>query len=169
MTRRNIALFGFMGTGKTSVGKMLAADLDLQFTDMDLVIEASSGKSISRIFAENGEPYFRSLEKKLVKELAMKSGLVIGTGGGVVLDEENINDLSRTGMAVCLMAEPEEILKRLEHDGSRPLLADGDKLQKIKSILDKRKHLYERVPVRIQTTGMTVKEVSERIKSLYAS
>lgn len=163
---RNIVLFGFMGTGKTSVGKKLAAEMNMRFLDMDHVIEEREGRAINDIFATDGEAYFRQLERSLVKELADREGMVIGTGGGVVLNEENISDFAGTGLCVCLNADPQEILKRLENDGSRPLLAEGDKLQKIRDILESRKALYANVPEQIDTDGMTVEDVVSRIKEL---
>ena len=163
---KNIVIFGFMGTGKTSVGIKLACDLDMEFVDMDHIIEAREGRAISDIFATDGEPYFRKLERELVQELSGREGLVIGTGGGVVLNEDNISDFSESGTCVCLNAEPEEILKRLENDGSRPLLAEGDKLKKIKGILDARRALYAKVPEQIATTGLSADEVVARIGEL---
>lgn len=163
---KNIVLFGFMGTGKTSVGKALAQELGMQFLDMDHIIEEREGRTINDIFATDGEPYFRELEFNLVKELSQREGLVIGTGGGVVLNEENIKSFASTGLCVCLNAAPEEILRRLESDGSRPLLAEGDKLQKIRDILDSRQALYAKVPEQIETSGMTVAEVACGIEAL---
>jgi len=152
-----------MGTGKTSVGKGLASRLGVQFVDMDHIIEEREKRSISSIFATDGEPYFRALERELVKELAQRDGLVIGTGGGVVLNADNVADLSATGLCVCLNAEPAAILERLEGDGSRPLLAEGNKLEKIKSILDSRREKYARVPQQLDTTGLSVEQVVDRI------
>ncbi len=163
---KNIVLFGFMGTGKTSVGKKLAGELGMQFVDMDHLIEEREGRSINDIFASDGEPYFRNLERGLVRELSQREGLVIGTGGGVVLNRDNISDFAATGLCVCLNAGPEEILQRLEHDGSRPLLAEGDKLQKIKDILGTRAALYANVPEQVDTNGMSVDEVAARIKEM---
>jgi len=137
--KQNIVLVGFMGTGKTCVGKLLAGKLGMSFVDMDDVIEKQEGKSISLIFAEDGEPYFRKLERKLVRELSCKKDLVIGAGGGVVLNRYNIEEFSCTGRVVCLTAEPETILERVTKDTHRPLLAEGNKLEKIKTLLERRK------------------------------
>jgi len=163
----NIVLVGFMGTGKTTVGTALVRKLGLAFVDMDHLIEQRQGKPISRIFAEQGEPFFRALERQLVAELAGRTGLVIGTGGGIVLNAENVSYFSRTGLVVCLMATPEAILKRLENDTQRPLLAGGDKMQKITGLLDKRRPLYEAIPHRIDTSELTVEQVADRIITLY--
>ena len=163
---KNIVLFGFMGTGKTSVGRKLAFRLGMEFVDMDHIIEEREGRLIKDIFATDGEQYFRNLERALVKELSQRQGLVIGTGGGVVLNRNNISDFAQTGLCVCLSAAPGEILKRLEKDGSRPLLAEGDKLQKIKGILDSRRELYASVPLQVDTTGLSPDEVATRIVDL---
>jgi shikimate kinase len=162
-SRRNIVLVGFMGTGKTSVGQALAARLGMTFVDMDVVIQQRQGRPISKIFAENGEPFFRGLERELVRELSAKSGLVIATGGGIVLNPDNVRDFSTTGLVVCLWATPEAILKRLEGDTTRPLLQAADKMTKIRGILETRRPLYEAIPFRLDTSSLTVREVADRI------
>lgn len=164
---QNIVLVGFMGTGKSAVGRRLASALKYEFVDMDSIIVSREGKPIPRIFAENGEPHFRALERALVKELAAKSRQIIATGGGIVLNPDNINDFSTTSLVVCLTATPEAILKRVEHDTNRPLLAGGDKFQKIKDLLGKRQHLYDAIPNRIDTTGSSIADVTERILQLF--
>jgi len=162
----NIVLVGFMGTGKTCVGRRLAARLDLRFVDMDLLLEERAGKPIARIFAEDGEPRFRALERALAGELATRSGLVIATGGGVVLDPDNVRDFSRTGLVVCLRATPETILRRVASETHRPLLAGGDRLAKIAALLESRRHLYDAIPHQVDTTECSVAEVAERIVAL---
>ena len=166
-TYANIVLVGFMGTGKTSVGRELAETLGLTFLDMDDVIEERAGKSIPRIFAEDGEPHFRELERNLCRELAAGAGRVIATGGGVVLNADNIRDYSRTSLVVCLWAEPEAILARVAHDTNRPLLAVEDKLGKIVSLLEARRPLYEAIPCRVDTTTMSVEDVVAEVSVLY--
>lgn len=165
----NIVLLGFMGTGKTSVGRALAQRLRMTFADMDALIEEREGKSISRIFAEDGEPHFRALERALVSELAAGTGRVIGAGGGVVLNPDNVRDFERTGLAVCLSATPEEILRRVRDDAARPLLAGGDKLASIVRILEQRRQHYAAIRRRIDTTGLTVAQVVERILAMYGA
>ncbi len=165
--KRNIVLFGFMGTGKTSVGKILAARLGMDFVDMDSIIEQRQKKPVSRIFAEDGEPAFRRLERELVVELSAGTGMVIATGGGVVLNRQNIDDFGATGLAVCLKAPPEEIFRRLEGDNTRPLLADGDKKQKAAALLEKRRDCYAAVPMQVDTASLTVEQVSEKIIAVY--
>lgn len=164
---RNIVLVGFMGAGKTCVGRFLAERLGMTFVDMDDVIVEREGKPIPRIFADEGEPHFRLVERRLVRELAARGGQVVGTGGGIVLDPDNIQDFSRTGLVVCLRASPRTILERVAHDTNRPLLAGADKMAKIRDILDARRALYDAVPCRVDTDSLTVEEVAQRIIGLY--
>ncbi|NQU41168.1 MAG: shikimate kinase [Lentisphaerae bacterium] len=166
---RNIVLIGFMGTGKTSVGRKLATALGLSFVDMDAIIEEREGRPITEIFATDGEPYFRDLERNLVCELAAREGLVVGTGGGVVLNPDNLSDFAATGLLVCLQASPETILDRVAHDTTRPLLAGEDKMKKILGILESRQPLYAALPHQVDTDGLTIAEVSEHIRRLYAA
>ena len=158
-----------MGTGKTSVGKRLAERLAMTFLDMDALIEQRERRPISRIFTEDGEPFFRALERKAVHELSARTGLVVATGGGIVLNADNIVDFSRTGLVVCLAATPETILRRVEHETHRPLLAGGDRLQKIRDLLARRQPLYDAIPDRVETDSLTVEQAVEAIVQLYES
>lgn len=159
----NLILVGFMGTGKTVTGKVLAERLGRAFVDMDGVIEAREGRSIPRIFSESGEPHFRELERALVQELAAQQNLVIAPGGGIVLNPDNIRDFSATGRVICLRASPEWILKRVGHDTNRPLLQTDDKLGRIRELLAKRQALYDAIPLQIDTDGKTPAEVADEI------
>ena len=164
---KNLVLMGFMGTGKSRVGALLAARLQMELLDMDAVIEQRAGKPITRIFAEEGEPAFRAMERSLVRELAAQDGRIISTGGGIVLNSDNVRDFAATGFVVCLMASPETILARVGHETHRPLLAAPDKLGRIRELLDKRKPFYEAVPSRVVTDGLTAEEVADRVLLLY--
>ena len=164
---KNIVLFGFMGTGKTHIGQTLAKQLHLKFTDMDDVIVQRAGKPIPEIFANEGEPHFRALERQVVIDLSQESGYVIATGGGVVLNADNVRDFSETGLVVCLSATPEVILARVEHDTNRPLLHTDDKMAKICTLLESRQALYDAVPNQIDTSDLSVTEVVERIQALW--
>ena len=165
--KRNLVLVGFMGTGKSRVGKSLAERLGMTFLDMDEVIVQRTGKPIPRIFAEDGEPHFRELERNLVKELSAQGGRVIATGGGIVLNADNVGDFGRTGLVVCLSATPAAILERVGGDTNRPLLAGGDKMKKIAELLTKRQPLYAAIPHQVDTTRLTIEQVSDKIVSLY--
>jgi len=169
MGRRNIVLMGFMGTGKTTVGRMLAAKLGLRFVDMDAIIEERQGKPISRIFAEEGEPHFRALERALVQELSAQDGLVVATGGGVVLNRQNIDDYSRTGLVVCLSAAPGTILARVAQETHRPLLEGDEKARRIVTLLESRRALYASIPHQIDTNALTAEQVTAAIVKLYAA
>ncbi len=157
-----------MGTGKSTVGHLLAAKLGMRFVDMDQLIEQREGRRISDIFATEGESHFRALERGTVEELSRESGLVIATGGGVVLDPRNIEDFDRSGLVVCLNASPKTILARVESDNSRPLLADGDKLLKIEGILAERAECYARVENQVETDGLGAEAVADRIIAMYS-
>ena len=165
-THANVVLVGFMGTGKTTIGKLVATSLHMEFVDMDDIIVQRQQKPISQIFEEEGEAHFRQIERELVKELADKNGLVVGTGGGVVLNPHNISDFERSGRVICLTATPEEILARVQSDTSRPLLAGDNKLGKIKTLLDARQHLYRAMTTQIDTTNLSTAQVVARIVAL---
>lgn len=162
----NIILIGFMGTGKSTVGRLLAEKLGMRFVDMDQLIEERERRSISEIFAVDGEQHFRALESDLVRELALESGLVIATGGGVVLDPRNIETFERCGLVVCLNASPETILARVESDNCRPLLEHGDKLARIESMLDSRASHYAQVEHQIDTDGLKPESIAVLIVNL---
>lgn len=155
----NVVLLGFMGTGKTSVAKMLAESLKMHFVEMDSVIEEKEGMSINEIFAKKGEPYFREAEREVVIELSSQDGLVISGGGGVVLNPDNIKELEKNSTLICLNAEPEEIYNRVKDEDYRPLLNVEEPLKKIRDLLDYRRPYYNRIPIQIDTTGKTILEV----------
>ena len=164
---RNLILVGFMGTGKTHIGHALAKRLELTFMDMDDAIVERAGKPIPEIFADDGEAQFRSLERQLVIDIAGQTGLVVATGGGVVLNPANVQDFSKSGLVICLSATPEVILSRVEHDTNRPLLNAGDKMEKIQTLLASRQALYEAIPNQIDTSELNAEAVVDRILSLY--
>lgn len=150
----NVILTGFMGTGKTSLGKLLATRLGRPFVDIDKKIEDETKMSIPTIFEQYGEAHFRELEKTAVKELSQRRGLVIATGGGTIKDEENIRLLKNSGVMICLTAEPEEILNRTARRGERPVLDGGgdERLATIKKLLAERKQYYDRADYQVDTT-----------------
>ncbi len=165
-SRRNIILVGFMGTGKTVTGRVLAEQTGLELVDMDSIIEERAGKAISEIFETDGEAAFRTMERELVQELAQREGLIISTGGGIVLNPDNIADFEKTGLVVCLKATPETIFKRVEKDTTRPLLA-GDKKAQIASILEMRQPLYDAIAHGVDTDGLTAEETATPILRAY--
>ena len=164
---RNIVLVGFMGTGKTTVGKLLAEKTGMPLLDMDSLIVERAGTSINEIFADDGEPHFRMLERTIAQELATQNGQIISTGGGIVLNPDNIVDFEKNGLVVCLLASAETVLDRVRNDNSRPLLA-GDKEANIVELLDSRKSLYEAIEHKIDTNERRSPEsIATEIIDLY--
>ncbi len=140
--KNNIVLCGFMGSGKTTVGKAVAEALNFEFVDSDYYVQQKLGRTISEIFAENGEEYFRNAETEALKELATKTNTVIATGGGAVLKAENISLLKSSGLVVFLDVSPETVINRLKNDTTRPLLMRPDRDNVIRELLTLRKPLY---------------------------
>ncbi len=160
---KNIILVGFMGTGKTAVGKALARRFKMEFVDMDDLIEEREGMKIPDIFASKGEPYFRKVEKEVAKEASARSSLVIAAGGGVVIDEENVKNLRSSGVMVCLTATADKIFDRIKASTRRPLLNVSDPKEKISELLAKRAAYYTRADHRIDTSRLSVEEVVDKI------
>ena len=161
----NIILTGFMGTGKTSLGKLLATKLGRPFVDIDKKIEAEQKLSIPKIFEQFGEEHFRALEKSAVKELSERRGLVIATGGGTIKDEENLRLLKSSGVLICLTTEPEEIFNRTARRGERPVLDGGgdERLATIKKLLAERKKFYDRADYQVDTTEWSPLQIIDDI------
>lgn len=160
---QNIALIGFMGTGKSSVGQLVAAQLHFTFLDTDHVIEARAGKSISEIFAQQGEPAFRELENKIVGELVTRKRTVISTGGGLPANPDNLASLKTHSLVVCLWASPEKILERVRTQTHRPLLNEADPLAKIRSLLEERGPYYRQADVLLNTELRSLKDVAQQV------
>ncbi|MGB1289017.1 MAG: shikimate kinase [Aggregatilineales bacterium] len=157
----NIVLTGFMGTGKTTVGKALARRLDRVFFDMDAAIEHRTGLTIPRIFASYSEPFFRAIERGLAHELALQENLVIATGGGALLDKESYEALSQTGFIVCFMASPDVIEERLRQSDDRPLAG------RWREIFTEREPTYAAMPNQIQTDTATPEALAEEVIALW--
>lgn len=168
---KNIILTGFMGTGKSTIGSLLAQRLDRRFVDMDVELEALFGKPISRVFAEEGEAVFRTAECKLCADLSQQSGLVISTGGGALVNAQNREALSATGILLCLTASADEILRRVAHYEDRPLLAGNfdEKKQKVQNLLRQRRPAYAAILHQIDTTQRTPDEIIAQIEDALAA
>jgi shikimate kinase len=167
---KNIILTGFMGTGKTAVGRRLAKLLSYTFVDTDSLIEARDGRSIPQIFAEAGEAPFRQMEHEIARELAGAGRTVISTGGGLLMNEANTAVLSQNGIIFCLTAEVDTILARVSiaEGVERPLLAGPDPKARIEALLAERQETYGQF-IQLATDGKTIDEVArellKRIKS----
>jgi shikimate kinase len=160
---QNIALIGFMGTGKSSVGQLVAAQLHFTFLDTDHVIEARAGKTISEIFEQEGEPAFRELEKKIVAELVTRKKTAISTGGGLPADTGNLASLKTHSLVVCLWASPEKIWERVRSQTHRPLLNEPDPLAKIRLLLAEREPFYRQADVLLNTEMRSLKDVAQQV------
>ena len=164
----NIYLVGFMGTGKTSVGRLLAEKKRWNFIDLDELIELKERRRIVDIFAKEGEPYFRKIEKKALREVASQKNFVVACGGGIVLDKENIKVMKSSGLMVCLTAAPKEILKRVAANTQRPLLNVTDPAGRIEILLKMRAPYYAQSDRTVDTTRLSIKEVAAKISKIPA-
>lgn len=157
----NIILAGFMGTGKTTVGRVIAKQLGRRFIDSDQYIVTITRKPIPEIFSDHGEAYFRQLEAQTALELAKLSDVVIATGGGMFLNWDNYQILARSGTVFCLHTPPETIQTRLGADSERPLASNWA------TLYQQRQSLYARIPHQIDTSERTPEEIAEQIIQLW--
>lgn len=194
MKIHNIYLVGFMGTGKTSIGRELAkkknklenrglasnkpegnglasfgqshSQSQWQFVDLDDLIELKEKRTISDIFAQEGEPYFRRVEKKTLKEASCQEKFIVACGGGIVMDKENIKMMKETGRIVCLTATPEAILNRTSGYLHRPLLNVENPKKQIELLLKLRAAFYAQADKTIDTSNLSIAEVVSRIMKI---
>ena len=160
----NIILTGFMGTGKSLVGKKLAKGLKMSYLDTDKLIEEREAAKICWIFQEKGEDYFRRVETEIIKEVSSFDNCVISTGGGAILKKENLAALKRKGVIICLSAHPEVILKRTSESQNRPLLKSKDPKSAVEDLLKTRRSFYEKADFEVDTSELATSEVVERIE-----
>ncbi len=161
---KNIYLIGFMGVGKTSVSKELGKVLGFRVIEIDDIIEKTIGISINEIFSKYGEDYFRNLETKKLKGIRGEYKSVVSTGGGIVTREENIKFMKNEGVVVLLKAKPETIFNRLKDTNTRPILNNNMNVEYIKSLMDKRKDLYNMAKdIEIYTDDKSIEEVCREI------
>lgn len=160
---KNIILIGFMGTGKTAVGRELSRLLNMKLIDVDTEIEKSEKMTINEIFERFGEARFRDIETDMVKKVAQNKNVIISTGGGVVLRAENMESLKKNGIIVCLTASPEKIFERISNNSDRPLLRVEDPLKKIKELLTFREPFYKKAEIMIDTDDKNPLQIAEEI------
>ena len=160
---RNVTLVGFMGTGKSTVGQHVATQLHYHFLDTDAMVEQRVGKTIPKIFADDGEPAFRQLECETVAKLAEMSSVVIATGGGLVCNPANMASLKTHSLVVCLWAAPDTIWRRVKNQSHRPLLQDPNPQAKIERLLAEREPHYRTADVLVSTEFRSVREVAHQI------
>jgi shikimate kinase len=167
--QRNIIITGFMGTGKSTVGELVSHRLDRHFIDMDVLIEQRENRTIPEIFADAGEPYFRQLEASLCVELANERGLVVATGGGTLVAEQNLQVMTANGLVVCLNCEPTILWQRIGHSQNRPMLAelDSGRFARLATLLEQRRPAYDRIEQHLDVTYLTPKEAAVKIIQIF--
>lgn len=168
MLAYNVYLIGFMGTGKSTVASHLGKTFLTDVVEMDEMIAEREGRSIPDIFAQNGETYFRELETNFLREPDKKQNTVISCGGGVVLREENVQLMKKSGKIILLTASPEEIYERVKNDQGRPLLKGRNNPEAIRELMNERKEKYENAAdIIICTDGKSMDEIcAELMKEL---
>ena len=157
-----------MGTGKTVVARALAARLNMRYVSLDSIIEQRQNRSIAEIFAKEGEEYFRELEKEAVRDVSLQKNVVVDAGGGVVIKKENVKNLKKNGIIVCLAARPEIILERTSSHKHRPLLNVADPEKRIEKLLLLRAPFYKKANFTIDTSDISIEQVVVKIEEMIA-
>lgn len=163
----NLALIGFMGTGKTSVGRLAAEQLHFNYLDTDELIQTHTGRVIADIFKTDGEAAFRELERRLVEDLVGLTKTVIATGGGLPVNPQNLASLKTHSLVICLWASPEKIWDRVKNQVHRPLLEEADPQKKIRELLAAREPFYKKADVLMNTDIRTVREMANQVAHQY--
>lgn len=167
-SKSNIVLIGFMGSGKTSIGKRLSVRMKWEFIDMDDFIEKREGMSVTEIFEKKGEPYFRNIENELCERFSEAKCKIIATGGGVIKSEDNVKYLKQGGVIIYLKSKPETIAHNLRNDNTRPLLMCNDKLGRIRELLAQREPVYNRcADITIDVSQLNMEDTLNKIAEEY--
>ncbi len=160
---RNIVLTGFMGTGKSTVGRLVAERLGRPFMDTDEEIVRRTGMQIQEIFQQQGEQNFRHIERRLCRFIAAQRGYVVSTGGGMLIDESNREVMLNSSLVICLNAADDEIMTRVKADKTERPLLKGD----WRALLEKRRPIYSTIPCQIDTSGKTPEQVADEVIGLW--
>jgi shikimate kinase len=163
----NLYLVGFMGTGKSTVGRYVAKQMDFQFIDSDHEIEQVQGKPVSAIFAEEGETRFREMEREFVLHGHPSEKCVVACGGGLVVPDGMIELLHARGIVMCLHAPIETIIERIMHTTHRPLLQGGDPAQRLRDLYAQREELYRRTGTMVLTDSRPMREIASHVLRVY--
>lgn len=164
--QKNIALIGFMAVGKSAIGRTLAKKLRRRFVDLDRVIERAEGSKVREIFEHKGEAYFRQLEKQALADVLEENNQVIATGGGVILDDQNLQILREKALLIGLSADMDVLLARAGDATKRPLLQGSNRREKIEDLLRQRAARYAQAHVTIDTSNLTVDQVVKKIMGM---
>jgi len=159
----NIALIGFMGAGKSAVGRTVAELLKFEFVDTDALIEARTGKSITQIFTQDGEAHFRELESSVVEQLKPREKLVIATGGGLPTNQASLESLKTHALVICLWATADKVWERVRHQSHRPLLQTPNPQAKIQELLKARAKFYRQADVLLHTDNRSQRQVCQQV------
>ncbi|MDP2912667.1 MAG: shikimate kinase [Candidatus Omnitrophota bacterium] len=165
--KKNIALIGFMGTGKTTIATALASRLNMRYVSTDELIEKREKRTINEIFTKSGEEYFRGVESEIIREACGIENTVIDAGGGAVMREENLKNLKSTGIVIALTADEKTIMERTKKYKHRPLLNVGDPKRKIRELLARRAPLYAKADYIVDTGKLTVRQTVEKIIEIF--
>lgn len=166
-TKQNIILIGMMGTGKSTVGDLLAMELGYRLIDLDAAVVEKAGMTIPEIFERHGEPHFRELENETLRQvLASGEGVIVATGGGAVLRPDNCELMLQGGLVVALTADAEHIIARVQEDRNRPLLA-GNAEERVRALLEERRDAYRFAHCTVETSGLAAEEVMRAILAHY--
>jgi shikimate kinase len=160
---KNIVLIGFMGTGKTTIAAALANRLRMRYVSTDDLIEKKEKSTVNEIFRKKGEDYFRDVESAVIRDVSCMEGVVVDTGGGAVIRDENISYLKSSGIVICLSADEATIMERTRKYKHRPLLNVEDPKRKIRDLLAKRAALYAKADHTVDTAKLTAGQAVERI------
>jgi shikimate kinase len=163
---QNIALIGFMAVGKSAVGRNVARKLHRRFVDLDAVIEKKQGRKVREIFDSEGEGYFRRLEKQALREVLSENRQVIATGGGVILDSDNLQLLREKCLLIGLSASPDVLLSRVGKGAKRPLLKGTDLRARIEELLEQRQSGYAQAHATVDTGGLSIEQVVEQVLAI---
>lgn len=164
--RRNVYLVGFMATGKTTIGRELARLMGRKFVDVDQEIERRFELTVAEIFAQHGEKTFRQAEEDVALELAAETNRIIATGGGTILNPKIFETFETTGMLVCLYTQQDDLVNRIQRTDKRPLMkgqSEDQVRERVERMLEERSAVYNKVPVRIDTTNLTPLSAAKKI------
>lgn len=164
--KMNLYLAGFMGTGKSTIGKELAKLLGRQFIDMDSLLEKKLGMTVKEVFEKKGEAFFRQEEKQLAIELSATANKIVACGGGTILDPDVYRAFSKSGLVMCLFTDKDQLIQRLERTSKRPLLQGAPVEEKVDELLKERTKIYEKITIRVNTTDLTPKDAAKKIIDL---